>query len=165
MVSAFERSIRPVGNEDHGDEGGDVRNHHEDSNRGIRVLAGGSLHSLRHPEDPVLPYRPREVGCCQVPNSRVGQRLTYADSFLCCFSLFLKRQFRCEAVCFLRRKKSDFRRSAWHQEIGGNPAHDGRNALQNEQPSPTAETQPMNCDPESLLRSERQRCWRLGQHC
>jgi hypothetical protein len=85
-----------------------------------------------------------QLGCPQVPNSRVCQRLTHADSFLCDFCLFLKRQSRCEGVCFFGRKKSGFTRSAGQQEIRSDSGAYGRNALQNQQPTPTADPKPVN---------------------
>jgi hypothetical protein len=62
---------------------------------------------------------------------------------LCSFAVFLKTQFSREDILFLRRKKFGFGGSAGQKKIRDDASYDGRNALQNQQPSPTTDPKPV----------------------
>ena len=115
MVTAFQRVIRTARNKDHGGQTNNVRNHHQGSDRGIRVFTETSL-----------------------------QRLTRSDSPRRQPLLFFTRQFSCDPVFFRCCQKSGFRRSSGQQEACEDTAQNRWNPLQNQQPSPTADSKPMD---------------------
>src|SRR6516165_5982478 len=94
MVSPLQPSIRTSANEDHYWQADKIRNHHEQTHPGIRVLAGKIFHELRHPENHrVKAEQLPEVNRSQVPNPSVRQCPTSRNSASCQLSLFFTRQF------------------------------------------------------------------------
>src|SRR4029077_9613167 len=83
-----------------------------------------------------------EIDSAQMPDPPVRQRLNRSETASRQFFLFFMREFGCDPVFFLSCEKFGFCRSAGQQEVGDNTAQNSWNALQNKQPSPTANSKP-----------------------
>src|ERR1700732_4991118 len=85
-----------------------------------------------------------EIDSAQMPDPPVRKRLNSSEPASGQFFMFFKREVGCDPVFFLSCEKFGFRGSAGQQEVGDNTAQNSWNALQNEQPSPTANSKPMD---------------------
>src|SRR6266851_1107526 len=143
MIFPLHLAIRTAGNQDHRQQTYKVWNHHQESDRCVGVKTGKRFHELWHPEGQrVHADIEGETDTGQVPHAAVDQRL-------CCrnFSMFLilfLLQFLSDPVLFVPRQKFGFRWTAWQQEVRKYTADYGWNSLQNQEPPPTAHTEPVN---------------------
>src|SRR5215469_10698446 len=79
-----------------------------------------------------------------MPDTPVRQHLPYSDLVPCLFFVFFPPQHRREPVLFFWYQKLSFVATVGKKKVSQNPRQYGRNALQNQQPPPTADSNPVS---------------------
>src|SRR5215471_5700132 len=103
------------------------------------------FHQLGYPKnDRRAADKECEANAYEMPDSPVRKHLYRRDPMLCQLLLFFSQKFRTNPVLLLLVKKLGLRWTVGQQKIGKEPADHGWTSFQDQEPSPTAESQPMD---------------------
>src|SRR6516225_1668726 len=103
------------------------------------------FHQLGYPKiDRRAADKEREADGYEMPDPPVRKHLYRRDSMFCQFLPFFSQKFRTNPVLLLLVKKLGFGGTVGQQKIGKDPADHGWTSFQDQEPSPTAESQPMD---------------------
>src|SRR5215469_11298041 len=145
MISPFQLAIGTARNQEHRLHCRKVWNHHHKADRSVGMARQQGLHQLGYPKsDGRAADKECETNGYEMPDPPVRKHLYRRDSMLCQLLPFFFQKFRTNPVLLLLVKKLGFRGTVGQQKIGKEPADHGWTSLQDQEPSPTAESQPMD---------------------
>ena len=95
MITPLQTPIGTAGDQNHARQTNKLRNHYQQANHRIGVVAGQRFDHLGHPEaQGIQTDEERELDRRQMPNSQVGERLCQRNLVFSSTFLMLTRKFR-----------------------------------------------------------------------